>query len=375
MVAEKQIPLLDLRAQYNTIRGEVQAAVNRVMESQRFILGQEVENLEESIARYSSAQYGVGCASGSDALTLAMMALGIQPGDEVVTVPYTFFASAGSISRMGAVPVFVDVEERTFNMDAVQLADVLKRRPRVRAIMPVHLFGGCADMDPITSLAKEHGAAVIEDAAQSIGSDYNGRRAGSLGDVACFSFFPSKNLGAYGDAGMLTANDEKVAGRLKALRMHGESSKYIHQWVGINSRLDALQAAILGVKLVYLDGWTKGRQDNAGTYRQLIAKSGVPVVLPQAAPYQTRHVYNQFVIRCGQRDRLQAFLKERGIGTEIYYPRPLHLQACFESLGYKNGDFPISERLAKETLALPIYPELPDGDIEYVCESIGAFYA
>lgn len=372
MAGDKHVPLLDLRAQYNTIRGDVQAAVNRVLESQYFILGDEVQKLEESIAKYSNARYGVGCASGSDALTLAMMALGIRPGDEVVTVSYTFFATAGSIHLLGAVPVFVDVDERTFNMDTEQLAGVLKKRPKVRAIMPVHLFGGCADMDPILALAKEHGVAVIEDAAQAIGSEYKGRRAGSMGDLGCFSFFPSKNLGGFGDGGMLTTDDEALAGKLKVLRMHGRTGKYIHEVVGVNSRLDALQAAILSVKLAHLDEWTEGRRKNADTYRELL--SGAPVTPPLPADYQTRHIYNQFVIRCPRRDELQAFLREHGIGSEVYYPLPLHLQTCFASLGYSAGDFPVSERLSGESLALPIHSELSHEDIEYVCERIRSFY-
>jgi dTDP-4-amino-4,6-dideoxygalactose transaminase len=375
MVSEKRVPLLDLRAQYKSIRGEVQAAVNRVMDSQLFILGADVEKFEQSIATYSNTRYGVGCASGSDALTLAMMALGIRPGDEVVTVSYTFFATAGSIHLLGATPVFVDIDERTFNMDTAQLADVLAKRPKIRAIMPVHLFGGCADMDPILALAKEHGVAVIEDAAQAIGSEYKGRRAGAIGELGCFSFFPSKNLGGFGDGGMLTTNDEALAERLKVLRMHGRTGKYIHEVVGINSRLDALQAAILGVKLVYLDQWSEGRRKNAATYRALLANSAAPVRAQVPADYQTRHIYNQFVIRCPRRNELQVFLKEHGIGTEVYYPLPLHLQSCFASLGYKKGDFPVSEELSKDSLALPIHSELSDDDIEYVCQTIQSFYA
>ncbi len=346
--------------------------MNRVLESQYFILGDEVQKLEQAIAHYSNARYGVGCASGSDALTLAMMALGIQPGDEVVTVSFTFFATAGSIHLLGALPVFVDVDEQTFNMDTAQLAEVLKKRSKVRAIMPVHLFGGCADMDPILALAKEHGVAVIEDAAQAIGAEYNGRRAGSLGGVGCFSFFPSKNLGGFGDGGMLTTDDEALAGKLQVLRMHGRTGKYIHDVVGVNSRLDALQAAILSVKLSHLDKWTEGRRKNADLYRELL--SGVPVIPPVPAAYQTRHIYNQFVIRCPRRDELQAFLRGQGVGSEVYYPLPLHLQRCFASLGYSAGDFPISERLSGEVLALPIHSELSREDIEYLCERIRRFY-
>ncbi|MEO8126596.1 MAG: DegT/DnrJ/EryC1/StrS family aminotransferase [Bryobacteraceae bacterium] len=367
-----KVPLLDLRAQYDKIRDEVQLAANRVFESQYFILGDEVAKFEESVARYSRARYGVGCASGSDALTLAMMALGIRPDDEVVTVSYTFFATAGEIALLGAVPVFVDVDDRTFNMDVAQLAEVLRTRPKIRAIMPVHLFGGCADMEPILALATQHGVPVIEDAAQAIGSEYQGRRAGSMGALGCFSFFPSKNLGGFGDGGMLTTDDEALAGKLKILRMHGRTGKYIHEVVGRNSRLDALQAAILQVKLAHLDGWTEGRRKNADTYRELLKSA--PVVPPVPAEYQTRHIYNQFVIRCPRRDELQAYLREHGVGSEVYYPLPLHLQNCFSSLGYKAGDFPVSERLSRETLALPIHSELSHHDIEYVCERIRQFY-
>ena len=372
MAGDRHVPLLDLRAQYDTIRGEVQAAVNRVMESQYFILGDEVQKLEQAIAQYSNSRYGVGCASGSDALTLAMMALGIQPGDEVATVSFTFFATAGSIHLLGAVPVFVDVDEQTFNIDTAQLAEVLKKRPKVRAIMPVHLFGGCTDMDPILALAKEHGVAVIEDAAQAIGAEYKGRRAGSMGELGCFSFFPSKNLGGFGDGGMLTSDDEALAAKLKVLRMHGRTGKYIHEVVGVNSRLDALQAAILGVKLGHLDSWTEGRRKNADIYRELL--TGALVIAPVPADYQTRHIYNQFVIRCPRRDELQAYLRECGIGTEVYYPLPLHLQTCFASLGYRAGDLPVSERLSGEVLALPIHSELSREDIAYVCEKIHSFY-
>jgi dTDP-4-amino-4,6-dideoxygalactose transaminase len=375
MIGERQIPLLDLRAQYSTIRREVQAAVNSVMESQWFVLGEEVRKLEESIAEYSGARYGVGCASGSDALSLALMVLGIEPGDEVVTVPYTFFATAGEISGAGAVPVFVDVDDKTFNMDTVQLAEVLRTRPKIRAIMPVHLFGGCADMDEILTLANQYGIPVIEDAAQSIGSEYKGRRAGGIGDIGCFSFFPSKNLGAFGDGGMLTTNDEKLAERLKSLRVHGRTGKYIHEWIGVNSRLDALQAAILNVKFTYLDQWTRARQDNAAAYRRMLAKSDTPVVVQTPAEYQTRHVYNQFVVRCPKRDQLQTFLRERGIGTEVYYPLPLHMQPCYKSLGYNEGDFPVSERLSQESLSLPVHSELPGEDLEYICQAIHDFYA
>jgi dTDP-4-amino-4,6-dideoxygalactose transaminase len=371
----KTIPLLDLNAQYRDIRDEALAAVTRVIDSQKFILGDEVKQLEQSLALYCAAKYAIGCASGSDALFLALLALDLQAGDEVVTTPYTFFATVGAICRAGATPVFIDVEPHTFNMDVRQLADVLERHPKVRAIIPIHLFGACVDMDPICEMAATRGIPVIEDAAQSIGSEYKGRRAGSLGQVACFSFFPSKNLGAYGDGGMLTTNDPALAERITALRVHGTKKKYYHDYIGINSRLDALQAAVLRVKFKYLDSWTNQRQQNAGHYRDIFKRLNVPVIAPVAAPYQTRHIYNQFVIRAEDRDGLQAYLKQNGVGTEVYYPLPLHLQTCFAHLGYRAGDFPESERLAQDSLALPIYPELQPSDIEYVCSLIQSFYS
>lgn len=371
---EKHIPLLDLGAQHKQIRDEVLAAIVRVVDSQKFILGEDVQKLEAEIAAYSGAKHAVGCASGSDALSLALMALDIHAGDEILTTPYTFFATAGAISRMGAVPVFVDVEEQTFNLDANRVADVLASHPKIRAVIPVHLFGGCADMDPIFAAARQRDIAIVEDAAQSIGSEYSNRRAGSIGHVGCFSFFPSKNLGGYGDGGMLTTNDSALAERLAALRVHGRTGKYFHQWVGINSRLDALQAAVLRVKFRHLDGWTAGRQRNAERYRSQFAKFSVPVIPARPAAYQTRHVYNQFVIRCSDRDALQAHLKKHGIGSEVYYPLPLHLQPCFSNLGYKQGDFPVSEKLAAESLALPVQAELSADDIDYICDSIRSFY-
>jgi dTDP-4-amino-4,6-dideoxygalactose transaminase len=374
IIGTRQVPLLDLRAQHRQIREEVLAEMVRLVDSQKFILGEDVQKLEAEIATYSGAKYAVGCASGSDALFLALMGLDIRPGDEVLTTPYTFFATAGAISRIGAVPVFADVEERTFNLDVERVKQVLAARPKIRAMIPVHLFGGCADMDPLCEMAAERGIAVIEDSAQSIGSEYKNRRAGSIGQMGAFSFFPSKNLGGYGDGGMLTTNDEELARRLTAMRVHGRTGKYFHEWIGINSRLDALQAAILRVKFRYLDGWTAGRQRNADQYRATLAKLSVPVVPAEPTGYQTRHVYNQFVIRSAKRDELQAHLKSAGIGSEIYYPLPLHLQPCYAELGYKRGDFPISEKLAVESLALPVHAELAADDVDYICDSIRSFY-
>jgi dTDP-4-amino-4,6-dideoxygalactose transaminase len=374
-IVARQVPLLDLKAQHEKIRDEVLPAVLRVVDSQRFILGEEVERLEQELAPYCAVQYAIGCASGTDALSLALMALGIGPGDEVLTVPFTFFATAGAVARTGARPVFVDIEPATLNLDANLLETALEAHPAVRAIIPVHLFGACADMDPILETAARRGIAVIEDAAQSIGSEYRGRRAGSMGTVGCFSFFPSKNLGAYGDAGLLTTNDAAIAAKLKALRVHGESAQYVHEWTGMNSRLDALQAAVLRAKFRHLDTWTARRQANAARYRETLRQLGTPVCFGQTAPYQTRHVFNQFVVRCPNRDALRAHLTANGIGTAVYYPIPLHLQNCFSGLGYKPGDFPVSECAAGEVLALPVNPEVSAEDIAYVCQTIAAFYA
>lgn len=371
---QRQIPLLDLQAQHKRIREQVIAEVVRVVDAQRFILGDDVSRFEAQIASYCETPFAVGCASGSDALILALMALEIGPGDEVLTTPFTFFATAGAISRTGAKPVFVDVEEDTFNLNAALLEEALASHPKVRAIMPVHLFGACADMDPILKAAAERGIAVIEDAAQAIGAEYHGRRAGSMGQIGGFSFFPSKNLGGYGDGGIVTTKDEALAKKLTALRVHGRTGKYFHQWIGVNSRLDTLQAALLAVKLQHLDEWTGGRQKNADAYRERLAGLR-ELATPVVKDYQTRHVYNQFSIRCSRRNELQTYLKENGIGSEVYYPLPLHLQPCYADLGHTKGDFPVSEKLAEESLALPIHSELASDDIEYICEMIRAFYA
>jgi dTDP-4-amino-4,6-dideoxygalactose transaminase len=371
---ERQIPLLDLVAQHRQIRTEVLTELTRVIDSQKFIMGEDVRKLEQDIAAYSGCQFAIGCASGSDALFLALLAAGVQPGEKVLTTPYTFFATAGAIVRGGAVPVFADIDPVTFNLDMHQAASVLDRHKGIRIIIPVHLFGACADMDPLRRLAGQHGLFVIEDAAQSIGAEYKKRRAGGLGNIGCFSFFPSKNLGGYGDGGMLTTNDAGLAESLAALRVHGAKKKYLHEMVGINSRLDALQAAVLRVKFRHLDSWTLARQKNAERYCRLFTEQNIPVEVPGVEPHTTRHVYNQFVVRCPRRDELQAYLKEHGIGTEVYYPIPLHLQKCFANLGYRLGDFPVSERLAGESLALPVHPELSAEDMDYVCATIRAFY-
>lgn len=362
------IPLLDLRIGYAQIREEIHAALQRVIEAQAFILGPEVEGLEAEIAAYSQCRFGIGVSSGTDALLVALMALEVGPGDEVITSPYTFFATAGTIARIGARPVFVDIEPATFNLDPEQLERAIT--PRTKAIMPVHLFGQVAEMDRLMEIAKHYRLPVIEDAAQAIGAEYKGRRAGSIGDLGCFSFFPSKNLGGFGDGGMVTAQDPSLADRVQLLRGHGMRPKYFHQFIGGNFRLDALQAAVLRVKLKYLDGWSESRQRNAATYRRLFAQAGLPsVILPTEAP-DRRHIYNQFVIRVPQRDKVIQALREAQIGVEIYYPVPIHLQECFGYLGYREGDLPHSEQAARETLALPIYPELREDAQERVVQVI-----
>jgi dTDP-4-amino-4,6-dideoxygalactose transaminase len=367
-----KVPLLDLRAQYATIKTEVRDAIERVCESQRFILGPEVSALEEEVAAFCEARYAVGVSSGTDALLAALMALGVGPGDEVITTTYSFFATAGTIARLGARPVFVDIEPRSFNLDAGMLE--ARITPRTKVLMPVHLFGRSCDVATVTELAERHRLAVVEDAAQAIGArDDRGRNAGTTGAVGCLSFFPSKNLGAFGDGGMVLTHDPGLAERLRVLRVHGSKPKYHHPIVGGNFRLDALQAAVLRVKLKYLAGWTKARRENAERYRLLFAAAGLGdrVVLPEDRP---GHIYNQFVVRCPERDALQRFLGERGVGTEIYYPVPLHLQSCFKDLGHHEGDFPEAEAAAREALALPVYPELSDEAQGYVVTQVRQFY-
>ena len=371
----KRIPLLDLEAQHRPLREELLAAMTRVMDSQHFIMGKEVKQLESEIAAYTGVLRAVGCASGSDALYLALLAAGVGRGDEVLTTPFSFFATAGSISRVGATPVFVDIEPDTFNIDPALLAEAIKRHPRTKAIIPVHLFGACADMDPILKIGADHGAVVIEDGAQSIGAEYKRRKAQSLGDMGCISFFPSKNLGGFGDGGMVLTNNETLADKLASLRVHGTTKKYYHPYLGTNSRLDTLQAAVLLVKLPHLDAWSDGRARNAAAYRKILGDAGLPIVLPVEAPYQTRHVYNQFVIRCERRDELKAFFQQHGVGTEIYYPLSLHLQPCYANLGYREGSMPVSERATKEVLALPIHADLLAEDIAYICDLVRSFYA
>lgn len=365
------VPLLDLKAQYSTIRDEVVAALARVCDSQQFILGREVEQLEQELAARLGVRHAVGVSSGTDALLVALMALGIGPGDEVVTPTYSFFATAGSVARLGARPVLVDVDPVTYNLDPKAVAAAIT--PRTRAIVPVHLFGQSAELGPIVELARARGVVVIEDAAQAIGATYHGVPVGGIGEVGCFSFFPSKNLGAFGDGGLVTTNDAAIADRVRLLRGHGMQPKYYHRFVGGNFRLDALQAAVLRVKAPYLAEWTEARRRNADRYRARFAAHGVAGVgLPVEAP-GCRHVYNQFVVRVPERDRLRAFLAEDGIGTEIYYPVPFHLQECFAGLGYREGAFPHAEAAARETLALPIYGELSEAQQDHVVSSIARF--
>jgi dTDP-4-amino-4,6-dideoxygalactose transaminase len=366
-------PFFDLQAQFATIRREILQAVESVLESQQFILGQQVEFFEQEAGSYVEAPFAIGCASGTDALYLALCAQGIGPGDEVITSPFTFVATAGSIARTGAKPVFVDIEPDTFNIAPDLIEQAITEK--TRAILPVHLFGLSADLRPIRKIAAEHSLAVIEDAAQAIGATYHGQKVGSIGEFGCFSFFPSKNLGCAGDGGMVTTRNPSMAERLNLLRAHGARRKYHSEIIGINSRLDALQAAILRVKIRHLDDWTKARQEHAGLYSQLFDHYNLSSIIttPQT-PSSCGHVFNQYVIRCEDRDPLRSYLHEQGVPTAIYYPEPLHLQPAFASLGYAEGSMPQSEKACADTLALPIYPELPPEDQERVVRTIAEFY-
>lgn len=348
-------------------------AIERVMESQRFVLGDEVRELEKSVAQYCQTKHAIGCASGSDALLLALMALDIKQGDEVITTPFSFFATGAAIARLGARPVFVDIDPATYNLDVSLVADAITSR--TRAIIPVHIYGQCAQMDPLLDLAKRRGIPIVEDSAQAIGATDNERPAGSMGLVGCFSFYPTKNLGGAGDGGILTTNDDAIAERLRRLRTHGGSDEYQHEEVGINSRLDELQAAVLNVKLSSLDKWSDERAHIAARYSQLLSDADwdFPLITPHVRP-DGRHIFHQYVVRApGNRDALMDHLKTRGVGTKVYYPVPLHLQKCFSYLGYKEGDFPESESAARETFALPAYPELTEAQQLYVVESIKSF--
>src|SRR3984885_2593630 len=384
------VPLLDLKAQFAQIRSEVMPVIEQVCASQRFILGDHVLGLEAEVARYCASSAGIGVSSGTDALLLALMALGVGAGDEIITTPFTFFATAGTIARLGARPVFCDIDPKSFNLSPAAVQDFVERHctvqggqllnratgGRIKGLMPVHLYGQSADMDPLMAIAEGHGLKVIEDAAQAIGTEYRGVRVGSIGDIGCFLFFPSKNLGAFGDAGLVTTNDADLAESMRVLRVHGGKPKYFHSVIGGNFRIDELQAAVLRIKLKYLDGWTRARQRNAAFYDPAFSAAalGTQLVTPTAAPGH-RHIFNQYVVRVHRRDALKTFLGERGIGTEIYYPVPLDAQECFAYLNHVTGDFPESERAAKETLALPIYPELDQVQLDAVVASIAEFYA
>jgi dTDP-4-amino-4,6-dideoxygalactose transaminase len=364
------IPILDLQAQYRAHKEEIDAAILGVVASGHYILGPNVKALESEIAAYVGCQHAVGVASGTDALQLALVALGIGPGDEVITSPFTFIATASTISHTGATPVFVDIDPRTFNLVPALVEAAVT--PRTRAIVPVHLFGQTVEMEPLLAIVRRHDLKVIEDAAQAIGAEESGRRAGSLGDAACFSFYPTKNLGAYGDGGMVTTKDPSLAERIDALRRQGSKKKYHNEMLGFNSRLDEIQAALLRVKLRYLDEWAAGRQRVARRYGELLA--GLPVQTPYERP-GVRHVYHQYTIRAPRRDDLQAHLKAQGIGTMVYYPVPLHRLPLYAGLGYQEGNLPESEKAAGEVISLPIYPELTEEEIEVVAGAIAGFYA
>jgi dTDP-4-amino-4,6-dideoxygalactose transaminase len=387
-----KVPLLDLKAQYSSIKDEARKAIDDVCDSQNFILGPQVKELEEAVARYSGAGYGIGVSSGTDALLISLMALDVSYGDTVLTTPYTFFATGGVISRLGARPVFIDIDPDDYNIDTVKLRlameKAIKKGNKPKVVIPVHLYGQCADMDPIIKAALEFDIKVVEDAAQAIGAEYKGRRAGSMGDIGCFSFFPSKNLGGFGDGGMVITNDKQLAEKITILRVHGSSPKYYHKIMGGNFRLDTLQAAVVNVKLKYLENWTLMRQKNAERYNELLKNTGLldpekasgssvskinPVSLP-TVKYGNRHIYNQYIIRAWKRDELRKFLSDNEIGTEIYYPLPLHLQECYAYLGHKEGDFPHAEKAAQETLALPIFPELTADQQAFVVSKIEEFY-
>lgn len=393
--APASVPLLDLRRQYDGIREEVLAAIARVCDSQSFILGPEVEALESEIAVLTGVGFAVGCASGTEALWLALVAAGVKPGDSVITTAFSFFASASAIVRAGATPIFVDVDPETLNLDAVLVGQLLRgrqsrdRQPAkppqgVRAILPVHLYGQCADMERFDRIAQEFKVAIVEDAAQAIGAEWNGRGAGSLGVTAAFSFYPTKNLSAYGDAGIVTTTCPRMAEHMRRLRNHGSPRRYYHDEFGWNGRMDAIQAAVLRVKLPHIAAWNRNRQRHAATYDQLFAESGLtsehssgnsaPVRLLSRSP-QATHVFHQYVIRAQRRDELRKFLAERKIGSEVYYPLPLHLQPVFSYLGLKAGDLPVAEKAAEKVLALPMFPELTEAEIRWVVQSIAEFYS
>jgi len=367
-----KVPLLDLQAQYQSVKKEMLEKVQEVMESQRFILGPEVEQCEKSIAAYCGVNFACGVSSGTDALVIALMNEGIGPEDEVITPDYTFFATCGSVVRVGAIPVFADIDPATYNIDITQIESLITSR--TKAIIPVHLFGQMADMTPLMKIAEKHGLVVIEDAAQAIGTEYEGKRAGSFGRYGCFSFFPSKNLGCFGDGGMVVTQDPDVIKQLQVLRNHGADPKYYYKRIGGNFRLDALQAAVVNVKLKHLDRWSEARQKNAKRYEKLFSEAGIDAMLQLPKVIHGRHVFNQYVIRIeDRRDELMNFLLRNEIGCEIYYPRPMHLQECFADMGHRQGEFPESEKACRETLALPIFPEMKEDQQDFVVERIAGF--
>ena len=371
-----QVPLLDLRGQYAPLKEEILSVVAEICDSQRFILGEKVETFEKELAAYCNSGDAVGVSSGSDALLIALMAEGVKAGDEIITSPFTFFATVGAIVRAGATPVFADIDPVTFNIDPAKIAE--KITPRTRGIIPVHLFGQAADMDPIVAIAKEHDLFIIEDACQAIGAEYKGKRVGTFAEYGAFSFFPSKNLGCFGDGGAVSCDTAERGKLLRIFRNHGQSKTYIHEYVGGNFRIDALQSAILSIKLRALDSWTEGRQKNAAIYRKLFADKALDeaIVLPATASYDVRHIYNQFCIRVkdGKRDALKQYLLDNGVGCAVYYPLSLHLQECFKSLGGKVGDYPLCENATGEVLALPIFGELSADQLEYVVDTVAKFY-
>lgn len=367
-----KVPMLDLTEQYQELKAEILPALDEVMSKAHFILGDNVKKLEKDVAEYSNSKHGIGVANGSDALNISLLGCGVQPGDEVIVPSFTFFATAGAVARMGATPVFVDIDPKTFNIDPNEIEKAIT--PKTKAIIPVHLYGQMADMDRIKEIADKHNLAIIEDAAQAIGALYKGKKVGELGTTACYSFFPTKNLGAYGDAGMIISNDDEIAEKIRVLRVHGSKPKYYHHVLGYNSRLDELQAAILNVKFPHLNDWSDKRREKAETYTQLLQEMvGEHVVTPFAEEHN-HHVFHQYTIRVQKRDELQAYLKEQGVATMIYYPKPLHLQPVFAELGYKEGDLPETEKAAQEAISLPMFPELKTEQQQYVVEKIREFY-
>lgn len=367
-----KVPMLDLKIQYHQLKDEMHKAIEGVLESSQFILGPNVKKLENDVAQYSHVKYGVGVGNGSDALHIALEACGVKAGDEVITSSFTFFATAGAIARIGAIPVFVDIDPRTYNIDPAKIEE--KITDKTKAILPVHLYGQTADMDPIMALAKKYNLYIVEDAAQAIGAEYKGKKVGEFSDAACFSFFPTKNLGGYGDGGMIVSNDEELAERARVIRVHGSKPKYYHHVLGYNSRLDEMQAAVLNVKFPHLDTWSELRREKANTYTTLLnEKVGGHVVTPYEAEGH-HHIYHQYTIRVEKRDELQKFLQEQGASCMVYYPKPLHLQPVFAELGYKEGDLPITEKAALEVVSLPMFPEITQEQQEYVVSKIAEFY-